>query len=181
MGLEERWSAKGQNGEKQRPKGDCYIPWLMAPSPFFKGSTAGASEPSLTLTFCLHLPSSKEPQNYTALTYIIQNYLPYFKSPNVTTSGAVLSWKVTSPGLGYQDMDIFGKLWFYLPHFFFFFLAVTGLSWHMGSSLHHVVSLLCHMDSLVAAHGLGACGLSCSAACGILVPRPGIEPASPAL
>ena len=55
-------------------------------------------------------PSSKESQNYTALTYIIQNYFPYFKSPNVTTSGAVLSWKVTSPGLGYQDMDIFGKL-----------------------------------------------------------------------
>ena len=28
---------------------------------------------------------------------------------------------------------------------------------------------------------LEACGLSCPAACGILVPRPGIEPASPAL
>ena len=26
-----------------------------------------------------------------------------------------------------------------------------------------------------------ACGLSCPAACGILVPRPGIEPVSPAL
>lgn len=41
-----------------------------------------------------------------------------------------------------------------------FFLAVTGLSWHRGSSLHHVGSLLCRMDSLVAAHRLGACGLS---------------------
>lgn len=66
-------------------------------------------------------PSSKEPQNYTALTYIIQNALPHFQSPNVTTSGAVLWWKVTSPGLGHQDVDIFGKLWFYLPLFFFFF------------------------------------------------------------
>ena len=110
MALEERWSAKGQNGEKQRPKGDCYIPWLMAPSPIFKVSTAGASELSLTLTFCLPLPSSKEPKNYTALTYIIQNALPHFQSPNVTTSGAVLSWKVTSPGLRHQDVDIVGKI-----------------------------------------------------------------------
>ena len=100
MGLEERWSAKGKNGEKQRPKGDCYIPWLMAPSPF-QSQYCGASEPSLTLTFCLPLASLKEPQTYTALTYIIQNYLSHFKSPNVTTSGAVLSWKVTSPGLGH--------------------------------------------------------------------------------
>lgn len=91
MGLEERWSAKGKNGEKQRPKGDCYIPWLMAPSPVFKVSAAGASEPALTLTFCLPLPSLKEPQIYTALTYIIQNYRSHFKSPNVPTSGAVLS------------------------------------------------------------------------------------------
>ena len=33
-----------------------------------------------------------------------------------------------------------------------------------------------HRDSLVVAHGL-----SCSTACGILVPQPGIEPVSPAL
>ena len=33
-----------------------------------------------------------------------------------------------------------------------------------------------HMDSLVL-----ACGLTGSMACGILVPRPGIEPVSPAL
>ena len=37
------------------------------------------------------------------------------------------------------------------------------------------LSLQC-MDSLVVAHGL-----SCSVACGILVPGPGVEPASPAL
>ena len=33
-----------------------------------------------------------------------------------------------------------------------------------------------HRDSLVVVHGL-----SCSTACGILVPQPGIEPVSPAL
>ena len=38
------------------------------------------------------------------------------------------------------------------------------------------VQALKHMGSVVAAHGL-----ICPAACGILVPRPGIEPASPAL
>ena len=53
-----------------------------------------------------------------------------------------------------------------------------------------------HMGSVVAVRGLSICGtwvperagsvvaarrLSCPTACGILVPRPGIEPASPAL
>ena len=46
-----------------------------------------------------------------------------------------------------------------------------------------------HTDSLVVAHRLHVaqasvvvtCGLICSVACGILVHRPGIEPASPAL
>ena len=45
----------------------------------------------------------------------------------------------------------------------------------MGSRAHGVCSLR-HAGSLVDAHGL-----SCPVACGILVPRPGIEPASPAL
>ena len=47
--------------------------------------------------------------------------------------------------------------------------------WRAGSR----VCVLCgqqHAGSLVE-----ACGLSCPAACGILAPRPGIEPASPAL
>ena len=61
------------------------------------------------------------------------------------------------------------------------FFAATGLSWHVGSSLHHVGPLLHHMNSPVVAHRLGARGLSCSAACGILVPQPGIQSASPAL
>ena len=77
-------------------------------------------------------------------------------------------------------MDIFGS-YDATAHIFFFFFAATGLSWHVGSSLHHVGPLLHHMNSPVVAHRLGARGLSCSAACGILVPQPGIQPASPAL
>ena len=62
----------------------------------------------------------------------------------------------------------------------------------MGSSLQHVgislvvacgfslsscgVQALGHVGSVVVAHRL-----SCPVACGILVPRPGIEPTSPAL
>ena len=40
-----------------------------------------------------------------------------------------------------------------------------------------------NVDSVVAAHGLSGCahGLSCPMACGILVPGPGMELASPAL
>ena len=40
----------------------------------------------------------------------------------------------------------------------------------------HVGSVVCNMRALVEAQEL-----SCPAACGILVPRPGIEPAFPAL
>ena len=52
-----------------------------------------------------------------------------------------------------------GHLWedMILPPAFFFF-ALTGLSWHIGSFLHPAGSLLYHMDSLVAAHRLGARG-----------------------
>ena len=45
---------------------------------------------------------------------------------------------------------------------------------HLHCVMHHL--LLWLMDSLVMAHRL-----SCSAACRILVPRPGIKPVSPAL
>ena len=84
------------------------------------------------------------------------------------------------------------------------FLAALGLScgvWdlllqHMGSPLQHAGFCLvvargllssCGVWvflSLVEAHELSSCGmrgLSCPAACGMLVPRQGIEPASPAL
>ena len=50
------------------------------------------------------------------------------------------------------------------------YLAVWGLSCVMWDPL------LCCVGSVVAAHGL-----SCSAACSILVLQPGIKPASPAL
>ena len=54
--------------------------------------------------------------------------------------------------------------------FLFLFLAALGLSCHTWDlSLWSVGSVAV------------ACRLSCSEACGILVPRPGIEPASPAL
>ena len=76
---------------------------------------------------------------------------------------------------------------------FIYYLFIFGC---VGSQLRHLGSLLqcagsrarglcscarCalqlwHKGSVVAAHGL-----SCPAACGILVPRPGIEPVSPAL
>ena len=63
----------------------------------------------------------------------------------------------------------------------FVFLAVSGLScgtWDF--SLRHVGSSL--RCSACAGFSLGmACGLSCPAACGILVPQPGVEPVSPAL
>ena len=47
---------------------------------------------------------------------------------------------------------------------------------HVGSSCGTQTLLLRHASSVVV-----VCGLSCPAACGILVPRTGIEPASPAL
>ena len=64
--------------------------------------------------------------------------------------------------------------------------------WHTGSRAHGLCSLQ-HAGSLVEMCGLSSCGswayqlpcgmrdLSSPVACGILVPRPGIEPASPAL
>ena len=55
--------------------------------------------------------------------------------------------------------------------------------------MYHVGSFLWLRDSTVVLHGLWSTGVSvieahrinCLVACGILVPRPGIEPASPAL
>ena len=50
------------------------------------------------------------------------------------------------------------------------FVAAGGLLSCCGTQVPE------HTGSVVAVHGL-----SCPAACGILVPQPGIEPASPAL
>ena len=65
---------------------------------------------------------------------------------------------------------------------------VLGLSFGTGdleSLLQHAGSVLCCARGLsgcgVCASAVVACGVSCSAACGILVSRPEIEPKSPAL
>ena len=77
----------------------------------------------------------------------------------------------------------------------FIYLAVSGLNCGTGISVAPFgiflwgaqAQWLQHMGSLVAAHGSGPCGLnvvcrlSCSAACGILVPWPWFKPKSPAL
>jgi len=62
--------------------------------------------------------------------------------------------------------------------FFSIYLAALGRVARTGSSLR------CVGFSLVVVYGLSSCGaggLSCPKPCGILVPRPGVEPMSPAL
>ena len=56
-------------------------------------------------------------------------------------------------------------------------------SYHVPVLIAARGSLLRRAGSFVLAQGLSSCGrgLCCSAACGILVPRPGLEPVSPAL
>ena len=73
--------------------------------------------------------------------------------------------------------------------FFFFFFFNIYLFGCIGSQLQHVGSFIgVHRLSSCRAQApehrgfiVVACGLSCSKACGILVPRLGIEPVSPAL
>ena len=60
---------------------------------------------------------------------------------------------------------------FFFFKYLFIYFAALGLSCGTQD-----LSLLCAGFSLVAARGL-----SCPAACGILVPQPGMEPTSPAL
>ena len=79
----------------------------------------------------------------------------------------------------------------YLRNFFFIFgcagsSLLYGLSLAVtsgGYSLVKVPRLLIVVASLVGLSGFSHCssGLSCTVACGILVPRPGIEPVSPEL
>ena len=67
-------------------------------------------------------------------------------------------------------MIILKKIFFCL---FIWLYQVLGR--HAGSLLHHV-------KTFIAVCGLSSCGpVTCSTACGILIPRPGIEPTSPAL
>ena len=74
-------------------------------------------------------------------------------------------------------------IYLFFQYLFILFLAASGLSCStQGPSLPHMGSGMWALSlqrvgfSLVA-----ACGLGCPTACGILVPRPGIEPPSPAL
>ena len=61
--------------------------------------------------------------------------------------------------------------------FFFFFLAVLGLS----CSMQDVCCIIRDLSLWLTGSLVVAWGLSYSEECGILVPRPGIEPMSPAL
>ena len=59
----------------------------------------------------------------------------------------------------------------------FCLFCIRSSLWHVGSALQHTGFSSCgpqapgYMSSVVGVHGL-----SCSMACGILVPRPGIKP-----
>ena len=70
---------------------------------------------------------------------------------------------------GYQPRTYYGTTLIFLKNYFYFF-AASGLS----CCTQHLS--LRHVGSVVVARGL-----SCPVACGILVSRPGIKPASPAL
>ena len=74
-------------------------------------------------------------------------------------------------------VDLLGFfLIFILFIYSFICLARSGLSCGTGSSL-------CHVGSFIVVHKLSSCGVwaSCCAACGILVPQPGIKPSPLAL
>ena len=86
----------------------------------------------------------------------------------------------------------------FLKNYLFIYLAVSGLScgmWDLCFGMWDLFFVACRLF-VVACRLLSSCGpraleregsvvvargLSCPEACGILVPRPGIEPASPAL
>ena len=66
----------------------------------------------------------------------------------------------------------------------FIYLAVSGLSWGTRDLCRIVTGIFhCGSRTLVVPCGLSSWGLwvSCSEACGILVPQPGIEPVLPAV
>ena len=71
-----------------------------------------------------------------------------------------------------------------MPFFFFFNLTVLGLSCDMQDlSVSHRI-FWCHAQALWSRYTssvIAVHGSSCSKACGILVPLPGIEPTIPAL
>jgi len=70
---------------------------------------------------------------------------------------------------------------FFFFHIYFFDCVSSSL-WHMGSSLHHLDPSLGHrLSSCDGGSAVAVHGLSCPAACGILVPWSGIELTSSAL
>ena len=77
-------------------------------------------------------------------------------------------FEVYSPCLNIID-SFFEGFWFLI----FIYLAISRIMWDLV--LSHMVSLIAMLERVVA------CGLSYSMACGILVPRSGIKPMSPAL
>ena len=95
------------------------------------------------------------------------------------------------------DPSVLFTWWLMLAlEFQYSFKSISYIFGCVGSQLLHAGSLLCHVGSFVAAHGPSSCGLqalervgsviagprlSCSSACGNLVPQPGMEPMSPEL
>ena len=86
---------------------------------------------------------------------------------------AIRTWIIFSSVLNFCHLEflVLCRLLILLPYFYYLFV------WLRQSSLLHTESLVAApRRSLVVAHGL-----SCPTVCGILVPRPEIEPVSPAL
>ena len=63
---------------------------------------------------------------------------------------------------------------------FFFFGCVGSQLWHMGSSLQDLCWVMWDPPPQPTDSQVVVCGLSCSVACGVLVPQPVIEPMSSA-
>ena len=87
---------------------------------------------------------------------------------------------------------------FFLPFFHFWLCLVLAVAHGIFVAAHELFVVVRGLLSLVAARGLSSCSaraqqlwhtgslvvtrrLSCPSACGILVPRPGMEPPPPAL
>ena len=63
--------------------------------------------------------------------------------------------------------------------FIFKYLSIC-LCWVLVAAC--MQDLCCHVGCFLGTHGLSGCGeISCSMACGLLVPQPRVEPASPTL
>ena len=88
--------------------------------------------------------------------------------PATQNNFVICLWQIDSPCLNIID-SFFEGFCFLI----FIYLALSHIIWDLV--LWHMVSLIAMFKRVVA------CGLSYSMACGILVPRSGIKPMSPAL